>query len=232
MLSLGWRLRRKCSTLSNHNNVVHIQCSTLHHQQHRRGRCCCCCSRHRRRPRYRRWEKLNAFKSYCCYCRCCSHIYKYMFVYCTVRRWKKPNPLHIEAGRCIALCIEGLVYFHYFYHCYDIRLCVHITRNCSLPHLLCCAFFAIPYESLFSLYSTKFSSPVIVVTIIIFSVLPYLFPLILYVPVFSTHISHFLREKKIASVFELCCAVHIQFSSLYDAEIAGRDSSTLQYLIK
>lgn len=38
-------------------------------------------------------------------------------------------------------CIDGLVYFHCFYRCYDIRLCVHITRNCSSLHLFCCVFF-------------------------------------------------------------------------------------------
>lgn len=110
------------------------------------------------------------------------------------------------------------------------------VKNCSSLHLFCSDFSAIPFKSPFSLYPTKFRLLFFIffIFVIIFSVLPYLFPLILYVPVFSTHISHFLRErqKKCASVFELCCIVHIQFSSLYDAEIVGRDSSTLQYLIK
>lgn len=147
------------------------------------------------------------------------------------KKMQKTQHISHRAVPCaFCFCIDGLVYFHCFYRCYDIRLCVHITRNCSSLHLFCCAFFL--YSIWIHLLARfhQFSSPIITfIVVVIFSVLPYLFPMILYVPVFSTHISHFLREKKNASVFEF--AVHIQFSSLF-AEIVGRDSSTLQHPIK
>lgn len=81
---------------------------------------------------------------------------------------------------------------------------------------VCCAFFLFhwnPFSFTRSLACLVALLPPIVVfyfiiiITVIFSILPYLFPLILYVPVFSTHILLFL-EIKCASAFELLYCSH------------------------
>lgn len=94
----------------------------------------------------------------------------------------------------------------------------HTTRNCSLPHLFCCAFFYIPFSFVRSFARTP---PSILVS--------YYYYILRFTISFSVDFvrsglfyAYFaFSSNKIVLQLLSCCTVHIQFSSLC-AEIVGR----------